>query len=184
MIIRRLKKPNTTTRFIIKAVVLMISWFVVYEGFLRTLQQPDTFLTQITAGAGALSLNLLGYNIEAAKVAEGSELFLDNEPLLLIASNCNGLIVFALFAAFILIFPKNWSKKLLFIPAGVMLLFLLNVLRVTSLSLIQIYHAEWLEFNHKYSFTILMYAAVFGLWMLWVKKFATPSSSSKKLAVA
>jgi exosortase family protein XrtF len=171
-------------KFLAWAAALLVVWVVLYEGYLRPLGQPDDFLTHLTAVEGKVVLQLLGVETSVGKVAEGSMLYHQGEEVLGIAKNCNGLVVFALFAAFILIFPGNSTHKPWYIPAGILGLFLLNGLRVALLTLIQLQHPSWLDFNHKYTFTILMYGAVFGLWMLWVNKFATPSPPSKSFASA
>ncbi len=180
----RIIQNNPTLIFIIKAIVLLMLWFGVYEGFLRPLQQPDRFLINITALAGQQFLNLFGYSLHIEAVSEGTAILMEDEALLIIAANCNGLAVFSLFAGFVLIFPRQLIQKIVFIPIGLLFLFMLNVARVVVLTLCQIYHPDWLDFNHKYTFTILIYAAVFGLWMLWVNKLAVPTITQKRLATA
>ncbi|MBC7864741.1 MAG: archaeosortase/exosortase family protein, partial [Bacteroidia bacterium] len=85
---------------------------------------------------------------------------------------CNALSLFVLFSFFIISFPGNWLKKLWFIPVGILLVHLLNILRVFALVLIAHHHYDFLSFNHTYTFTILVYAFIFGLWMWWVNKYA------------
>jgi hypothetical protein len=48
----------------------------------------------------------------------------------------------------------------------------LNVLRIVALAIIMSVNEEWLAFNHDYTFTILVYAYVFALWMIWVQRFS------------
>jgi len=56
---------------------------------------------------------------------------------------------------------------------GIVLIFALNVLRVVGLAIVQKNVSEkWLEFNHTYTFTIIVYAFIFGLWLIWVNKIA------------
>lgn len=86
-----------------------------------------------------------------------------------IGSNCAGLDLFALFAGFIFAFPGKWRNKLWYIPIGLLLIHTLNILRVCALAFINYKWPLTLDFNHKYTFTSLMYLIIFGLWMLWVK---------------
>ena len=174
------------TRFLIKALLLYLAWFFLYEAWLKPLGVPDQALTRLTAEAGLLSLQSLGYL--SAEVYHGghmSMVYLDGSRLLGIAHECNALILFVLFAGFIIAFPGNWLHKLAYISLGALLIWLLNIWRVLMLLLIQIHYPAALDFNHKYTFTILVYGAIFGLWMLWVKKFAplqltTGEQSSKQ----
>ena len=84
-----------------------------------------------------------------------------------IGAPCDGVALFALFAIFILAFPGPISRKAWFIPAGIALLHLANIVRVVVLARIQATSPEWLEFNHDYTFTVLIYGLVFALWYLW-----------------
>ena len=84
-----------------------------------------------------------------------------------IGAPCDGVALFALFATFILAFPGPLLRKLWFIPAGIALLHLANIIRVIVLARIQATSPEWLEFNHDYTFTVLIYGLVFALWYLW-----------------
>jgi exosortase family protein XrtF len=83
---------------------------------------------------------------------------------------CNGLTLFALFTGFVLAFPGPVVRKLWFIPVGIITIHILNVLRVTCLAIIQYYTPQYLEFNHTYTFTILVYSYVFVLWYVWAAR--------------
>lgn len=170
-----------TKSFLLVAGGLLLSWLICYEGYLKHLGQLDAFLTFSTAQAGQQMLSAFGYNTSLETFEDGILLSLQNVPLLKIADNCNGLAVFALFSGFIVAFPGQWKKKIWFIPCGIFALFFLNALRVTALILIYLYHPDWVDFNHKYTFTLIIYAFVFGLWMLWVSRFARHTISRKKL---
>ena len=59
------------------------------------------------------------------------------------------------------------AQKLGFIPLGILILHGANIGRVVVLARIQATSPEWLEFNHDYTFTVLIYGLVFALWYLW-----------------
>jgi hypothetical protein len=40
------------------------------------------------------------------------------------------------------------------------------------LVLINNHYPQYLDFNHLYTFTILVYAIIFILWYIWAKKYA------------
>ncbi len=54
-----------------------------------------------------------------------------------------------------------------------------NVLRVAALSLNHMYSRGTVDFNHKYTFTVLVYAFIFFLWHLWVKYFSSLKKTIK-----
>jgi hypothetical protein len=49
-----------------------------------------------------------------------------------------------------------------------------------SLALIQYKAPEYLDFNHHYTFTVIVYAFIFLLWMIWVNKFSVQVQPSSK----
>lgn len=167
------------SRFLIKALLLYLAWFFLYEGWLKALGFPDQALTKLTAEAGLQGLQWLGYSAEVMHAGSMSTIFLDGSHLLGIAHECNALILFVLFAGFITAFPGRWLHKLAYISLGAVLIWLLNIWRVLMLLLIQIHYPAALDFNHKYTFTILVYGAIFGLWMVWVKRVAPGEQPSK-----
>lgn len=94
---------------------------------------------------------------------------------------CSGVDIFALFAGFVMAFPGSWRAKLWYIPSGVAIIHLLNVLRVMALIFIQFKWPDYLDFNHKYTFTAIMYGVVFLLLVLWVQYFASPKTNEKEI---
>ena len=94
-----------------------------------------------------------------------------------IGAPCDGLSLFALFAIFIAFFPGPLKRKLWYIPIGVLFLHFVNIFRVISLAVIQSKFPDWLSFNHDYTFTVLVYGVVFGLWYVWATYFASFSKA-------
>lgn len=167
-----MKQYKFLTRFLISAFVHYLAWFFLYESWLKPMGIPDRHLTQTTASVAEAVLGVFGYELETYHKASMSILYMLDKPLIGIAHECNALILFALFTGFIISFPGSWLRKLWYIPAGMLAIWVVNIGRVTALTLIQIHYPSAMAFNHKYTFTILVYAFIFGLWMLWVKMFA------------
>lgn len=90
-----------------------------------------------------------------------------------VGDNCNGFKLFSVFSIFILAYPANWKSKIWFIPIGVFLVHIANVIRIMALVLINDYNPMYLDFNHDYTFKIFVYSIIFGLWYFWLKKFAS-----------
>lgn len=115
-------------------------------------------------------------------VVKGGErmLYIKGTPGIFIGDSCNGISLFALFSIFVVAFPGKHIRKLLFIPMGILLIHFLNILRVVALAIIQTYSYEWTEFNHTYTFTIIIYFFIFVLWMVWVNKFSGINKLQRK----
>jgi len=89
-----------------------------------------------------------------------------------IGTGCSGLELFFLFSGFIILISGSWKNKIWFVPLGVVIIFLLNVIRIILLILINYHYPQYLHFNHTYTLVIIVYIAIFGLWMIWIKKYS------------
>ena len=155
--------------FIASAIGLYLVWYILYELWLLPHSGLNQWLNHQTAQAGTGLLRLFGFNTSVQK----SDIFLNNRRLLHIGNPCNALEFFALFSGFIMLFPGPWKVKFLFIPAGILLIFLLNIARVALLVVNYHYSHRTFDFNHKYTYSFFIYLVIFGMWMLWVNRFAT-----------
>lgn len=63
------------------------------------------------------------------------------------------------------------SKKLIFVIIGLFSIHLVNVFRTSALTIMEKDYREHLDFNHTYTFQIIVYGVVFYLWYLWASKF-------------
>lgn len=156
-------------RFILVAIVMYLGWFFGYEQWLSHDGRLDAVLCAQITSASVLLLRGLGF---AATVdpAINCLLVMNGQPAVVVGPPCNGLVLYALFGGFILAFPGPWQRKLWFIPAGIVLIWLLNVLRVAALALNHHYAHQSVDFNHHYTFTFVVYSCIFGLWMLWARR--------------
>ena len=97
-----------------------------------------------------------------------------------IGEPCNGIKIFGLFTIFIISFEGEWSKKIWFIPLGVLCLHFLNILRISVLTYISAVNPFILDFNHNITFQLITYSAMLGLWYLWIIKFSSLKVNEKK----
>ncbi|MCC6684896.1 MAG: exosortase family protein XrtF [Bacteroidia bacterium] len=162
--------------FLIRAALLTVSWLFLFYLVISPHTNINRDLCYLVAknATSLLSVFDSGYHVSfvfRGKYFLNTVCYNDN-CVVGVGRPCNGLELFALFAGFVLAFPGNWKHKLWYIPAGVLVIHILNVMRVASLTLIQLNYPQYLQFNHKYTFTVLVYALTFGLWMIWVNKFS------------
>jgi exosortase family protein XrtF len=158
-------------RFAVLAGVLYLVWFVGYEHYLAADGRLDTALTCNLAQVSAAGLRLLGYDTVVSGGARPL-ISLAQRPVVFIWHPCNGLVLYALFSGFILAFAGPWRHKLWFIPLGLALIYSLNVGRIIALCLNSYYAHQSVDFNHHYTFTAIVYAGIFGLWMWWATRLA------------
>lgn len=82
---------------------------------------------------------------------------------------CIGFGVMALFVGLITAYPAFLSKKLWFIPLGLMAIYGINLIRIGLLCVLSDINPLIWEFNHKFLFKIVVYSLIFGLWCIWLK---------------
>jgi len=160
-------------RFTLIAVALYLGWIVGYEQILGPNNGLDRTLSAQVATSAAALLRGVGFAAHVTSLAPPT-VSLAGQPAVFVGDPCNGLVLYALFAGFVLAFPGPLRHKLWFMPTGIFLIFGLNALRVAVLALNHAYWYHTVEFNHHYTFTFVAYGFIFGLWMLWVKRLAGP----------
>jgi exosortase family protein XrtF len=168
------KQQKIIILFFIKAIALYLVWYFLYENWLIKVGWADGLIIDNLVYLNEKTLSLLGYTT----FVYGHTVGIDGSHGVYIGTPCNGIDLMALFAGFILIFNGNWKNKLWYIPLGLLIIHLLNLIRVLALTIMAKLAPEYLDFNHKYTFTIMLYGIVFLGWMLWVKYFAVKKSST------
>lgn len=169
------------SRFLIRAAVLYLGWHLLWFNWIEPDGTVNHYLTYNTAWISEQALNAFSSHAFALSPfeEENTYLFKDGIPVVLIEHGCNGLILMVLFAAFVIAFPGPGKEKLWFVPAGIVSIYLINSLRVIGLAVNHIISKESFDFNHKYTFTILVYGAIFLFWMIWVNRFSGINVRSK-----
>ena len=160
-------------RFIVLFIVLYLFWLMLYEWVIHPWGKLDTVVINDSSLWTAYVLELMGYESFISDNATIRTVGIDGTHGLWIGDPCNGLTLFALFAIFIVAYPGPWKHKLWFIPVGITVIHFLNVMRITALCIIVMKRPEWLDFNHTYTFQLLMYGFIFGLWWIWIQKLSS-----------
>lgn len=159
-------------RFISIGFLGYLSWYVVYQYYLKEHTLLDEYLIHSMVLSAEWVLERLGFALyELNSVELRWQIGIaDSIGLLQIGAPCDGLVLFALFAVFVMAFPGSWKRKAWFIPLGISSIHLLNLFRVVSLVMIQYNRPQSLKFNHDYTWTILVYAFIFWLWYVWAER--------------
>lgn len=155
-------------QFLLIAAGLYLGWLLLYEGVLAPDGRLDTWLSVNIAAASAALLRGLGF-VASAK-SNTTLLLMDGLPAVTVGAPCDGLVLYALFAGFVIAFPAPLRSKLWFIPAGIIILYLLNIVRVGALALNHHYAHQSVDFNHHYTFSFVVYSCICLLWIWWVRR--------------
>jgi exosortase family protein XrtF len=90
-------------------------------------------------------------------------------PLVLLIEGCNAVSIMILFLAFIVAFKGALKHYLWFVPLGIIIIYLANLLRIYLIGMIVLYLPEYTEWAHDYVFPGIIYGTTFMLWVIWVK---------------
>lgn len=161
-------------RFLLIAGLLYVGWFFGYEQWLALDGKLDVVLCSNIARAGVVALRVLGFDA-ALDTANPQLVLMNGVAAVVVFPACNGLVLYAVFSGFVLAFPGSWWRKAWFIPAGIALIWCLNVLRVAALAINHHYAHQSVNFNHHYTFNFVVYGCIFGLWMLWARRLSSHS---------
>ena len=166
---------NKILFFLLKAFGLYLFWYMLYDLWLHPKGNLDNIVSNNLAFLSSLIISSLGFTpIDSAAISTENitVIGIDGTHGLWVGDACNGITLFALFVGFIIVYPGRIINKLWFIPIGMLIIHIINIIRIVSLCLILFYAPDALNFNHTYTFTIIVYAVVFGLWLLWSNKYA------------
>lgn len=165
---------NPLFKFTLIASSLYLSWYCLYEFFLKYKTNFDNIIIDNLVYLSQKFLTIFGFDFVKPHETVYEDVVQISGSLngVTVGAPCDGIVLLALFTVFIIAFPGPWKHKLWFLPAGLAAIHIINAFRITFLAIIAHKKIEWLQFNHDYTFTILVYAFVFALWMIWVNRFS------------
>tara|TARA_R110002049_G_scaffold309051_3_gene516229 strand:+ start:14372 stop:14854 length:483 start_codon:yes stop_codon:yes gene_type:complete len=134
---------------------------------------PDYF-TNLVANQSKNLLNDIGYSVQVLPHPDepSMKLIVNNKYLARVIEGCNGISVIILFISFVIAFSGKLKTTILYILAGSVLIYVVNLSRIVILS-VGLYHYPWREnILHTVVFPGIIYGMVFLLWMFWVNRFS------------
>jgi len=188
-------KQTPFNRFIYKAILFYAAWFLVFDKDLVGLKNPiNEALTHNTAVVSVATMKALGTPAENVQKLitrpDGTTfmrdyVYISGKPHVIIEDGCNALVLMVLFACFIMAYPGPLKTKLWYIPAGIIAIYLINVLRILLLSdVIMKYSKDVSDWHHKYTFQLSVYVFIFIFWVLWANRFAKDAFDAPKAEAA
>jgi len=113
-----------------------------------------------------------GKSIRIVDNFQSAAIFLDR--------GCMGRNVMLGYAALIAVFPGKFVHKLWFIPMGLVVITLVNMLRISGLAITAYCCPQYSDINHYVVFQIAAYVVIFVLWIIWFNKFSPFVAKNKK----
>ena len=163
--------PEPVRIFIVRALIVLIAWNVLYKFVLRPANVPDKQLTTITVYCTEAFLSLF-YNNTGVILNDYKPLItIEGHKIIGVAPNCNGLELMVLYAGFIACFPTTRKRMISYIVWGLLAIFVLNILRCSAIAWLNINYKHWVDFGHKIAFKLMMYSLIFYIWVKYTKNY-------------
>ncbi|HCR77612.1 MAG TPA: exosortase family protein XrtF [Chryseobacterium sp.] len=163
-------------RFIIIYLVLLFA----YQFFLNSFQNEglDPFSRMIAEQVRDIQ-NFMGFSTQLYDDVKGEQVYfyVRNKYPTRMVEGCNAVSVMILFVAFVFAFYKE-KKTFVFVILGLVLLYIINVLRIIGLNIVILNHEEYGKIAHDYIFPAVIYGTVVLLWLVWIKFFALKHEKS------
>lgn len=164
---------DPVVRFLAGAAALYAGWYLLYEFVLHPQGTLDRVVIDALVALAGTMLRLLGYELLPDPSFDTNRyLGIQGGSHLWIGDPCNGVGLFAVYLIFLLTYPGPWKHKAWFGLLGVASIHAINAARVAALCIIASIDYELLNFNHDYTFYVVVYGWVFLLWYIWVRRFA------------
>ncbi|SOC79998.1 exosortase family protein XrtF [Salinimicrobium sediminis] len=133
------------------------SWYPDYLTHLVAIQSEDVvdalgYDSQIRSGYPEATMHLMVEGKFVARIIEG----------------CNAASIIILFVSFMLAFSGKLRTTFFFTLAGAVIIYITNILRIALMAIGIYEYPHQAHFLHTVAFPLVIYGAVFLLWVLWI----------------
>lgn len=174
--------PKEVRRFLVRAIVVFITWKLIYHLFLFSNRVIDAPFTQIACFGTEQILKVVypqsdfqvkehyrNYSLTDSSRVYTNIIYKDNKPVLGIADGCNALELIILFCGFIICIPSNLKRMIIFSFLGICLLYLVNIIRCAVIGILNINQNKLTDIAHHYIFKLMVYLIIFLIWQAYLK---------------
>jgi exosortase family protein XrtF len=100
------------------------------------------------------------------------KLLVNGKYLARVIEGCNAISVIVLFVSFIAAFSARFKTTFIYMLAGSVLIYTVNLARIVLLTLGLYHYPEQEHVLHTVVFPAIIYGMVFLLWVVWVNRFS------------
>ena len=148
---------------------------LIYQGYLSRFDENSVdSITKLVAKNTEQFFNFFDVDFWVKEVAGVPYMMLlyKTKYMARMIEGCNAISIIILFISFVVSFSGKLKPTLLFIFAGSLIVYLLNVIRIGLLCAGLYHFPEQSSLMHDILFPLFIYGAVFILWVVWVNKFS------------
>lgn len=168
-----LKKYSTVLRFVLLffgTYFLLSALYLLYLKAFSSQEFSSDYFTSLVAEQVNFLLQALKYDsfLGIPESGQGILLTIDSVFHIRIIEGCNAISVIILFLSFVFAFAQGVKKTIMFILAGMVLIYLVNIARIIILVIVLYKYPQYEKILHGVVFPGIIYGLVFLLWMVWV----------------
>lgn len=180
---RLLQKNKPVIRFLLIFFGSYLVLALLYNLYLNNASSQKYYpeiITHIVALQSQDLIEVFGY--QAKSIPSGydpsMQIAINGDYIVRVVEGCNAVSVMVLFLSFVLAFKKDWKSTLLYIFAGLVIIYALNILRIALLTIAIHEYPKYTDLLHTTLFPAFIYGVVFILWFIWVRNFKPKTSSN------
>lgn len=131
------------------------------------ISQPFIFMASHIAKVTHALINFFGMEIT---LFSNNVLRYENHNSVWVVWSCTGLKQTFIFTIIMLFARGAWKNKLWYIPLGWIAIYIINVLRISTITAVIKTHPELFSLLHEHIFKYLFYILIFLIWVFWEEK--------------
>ena len=172
--LRLVQKYASVIRFIFTFLGTYLVLALLYSLYLDNLSSEEYYpdhLTHLVAVQSEAVVAALGYDAEinSGYPEATMHLMVNGKFVARIIEGCNAVSIIILFVSFMLAFFGKWKTTLLYTLAGAVIIYVTNILRIAFMAIGIYEYPQQAHFLHSIAFPLVIYGAVFILWVLWIR---------------
>lgn len=173
-----MKKYKKIILFLLKFLGSYAIMVLLYVTFLNATQETENQFVcdPITQKVAQQTVDLLLFfkvkSFTDQSVDELSfRLFVEDKFVARVVEGCNSISVIIIFIAFILSFSGKFKVTMLYMLAGIFIIYLVNIIRIAFIAFTIYKFPAYSDFLHQIIFPLIIYGTTFLLWIIWINYF-------------
>jgi len=151
--------------FFVLSFALMMGVFYLFYFSVTVQLKVFPPLLSFYARLSSAALDVMGYRTTAAGSSISSSQFSVD-----VKAGCDAIEPMALFIAGVLAFPVRFGKKMWGLLAGILILFIINVIRIMTLFIAGVHSRALFETMHVVVWQLVFILLAVGLWVMWLRR--------------
>ncbi|WP_295842958.1 exosortase family protein XrtF [uncultured Apibacter sp.] len=149
---------------------ILYYWYLSY--YQNKLHTCDDYTYMVAKQSSSL-LNWVGISSQALHMDNENYMrfFINNKSISIVNEGCNALSVIILYISFIIAFANSIKKTCVYLLITILIIYLINILRISFINYVFSYYPEYGEASHDYLFPAIIYGLIIVLWIIWIKFF-------------